>query len=293
MRALGMRIAGQCLLGNTVRNPCNLDVFTFSSAHTVFLPDSIHDCNKATRINYFDPSGYFTEEAVYNYLYDYYYSQCRGNVYCAEAQTRSMLFTWKNDKEWWAMIASAQAGDVLFGGVGIGWKGEVQFGEMYEFQGEGQGILKGITPYKQQGSSDVTLMDFQVGFQQIEGMPSGYGMTRTWLGYSRFDEGTVKFWIRDGYEKKDYITPESTRQIINWVWSGYSAAAGLLLPGINLTAKVTSLVISLFITPIPQLYLDARDMESNDVQVYIGPAYFNFQFSIENGGWNIEHYHLR
>ncbi len=242
---------------------------------------------------YLDPSGHFTEDAVQKYLYSYYLTQCDGNTYCAAAQARSRMSVWKSDREWWTMLMTAQAGDVLFGGAGFGPKGEVQFGEMYEFQGEGEDVLSGITPYQGRGDPDVTPMDIQQGFKQTADLPPGYGVSRTWYGIFRIGDSTVQFWWRDGYTKTDYYTPENIRNITKFLWSLGMTVAGLATPASIAVKGTLALVgISLTVNSLPDFYLDIRDMEANDVNVRIGPAYFNFQFSIE-AGWTLEKYELR
>lgn len=191
------------------------------------------------------------------------------------------------------MVTTAQAGDILFGGAGFGPKGEVQFGEMYEFQGQGEDVLNGITPYHDQGDPEVTLMDIQQGFEQAAGLPPGYGVSRTWYGTFRIDDNTVQFWWREGYTKTDYYTPERMRNTVKALWGIGGAAAGLAAPtSITVKAALAVFGISLTVNSLPDFYLDIRDMEANDVNVRVGPAYFNFQFSIESR-WTLEKYELR
>ena len=57
-------------------------------------------------INYVDPSGHFTEEAIWNYAFE----ECDGDYQCAT----DLYGTWKADEDWWNMMLGAQPGDVLF-----------------------------------------------------------------------------------------------------------------------------------------------------------------------------------
>jgi len=57
-------------------------------------------------LRYTDPSGHFTEEAIRQYLLEYYGDE--------ELALRTLQL-WKQDQEWWEMIRLAEGGSVVFG----------------------------------------------------------------------------------------------------------------------------------------------------------------------------------
>ena len=75
-------------------------------------------------INFTDPSGHFERDAIEEYLKDNY------------DDWETELEEWKSNKEWWAMLREAQAGDVLIAGAIDGM--------FYTFEGQDTTVLDGI-----------------------------------------------------------------------------------------------------------------------------------------------------
>jgi RHS repeat-associated protein len=59
-------------------------------------------------ILFLDPSGHFTEEAIWNYISG---NMCEGSDSCTE----SYINAWKSDGDWWEMLSRAEAGDTIYG----------------------------------------------------------------------------------------------------------------------------------------------------------------------------------
>lgn len=120
---------------------CRVGNGRFASADTL-VPDPANPLSynrfsyvENRPIAFVDPTGHFSESAIYGYLYAH---ECNLSHECA-----SQLFqTWQSDEEWWAMLLEAEAGDVLFGSFSAGPnQGFVHF----RFNGSGRDVLTGIT----------------------------------------------------------------------------------------------------------------------------------------------------
>jgi len=96
-------------------------------------------------IMFSDPSGHFTEDAITDYLLNYFSGD-------EEAALRTLQL-WKQDKEWWGMLTKAVAGDVLFG--------TSQFGPTnspvhFKFNGESNEKLDGIVLTNETGEHEIS-----------------------------------------------------------------------------------------------------------------------------------------
>ena len=154
-------------------------------------------------VAYIDPTGHFTEQAIYNYLLELY-----------EDKAQSILDTWKADKDWWAMLSEAQAGDVLYGGFADYTPGPLFLqpgrGFLLQFLGSGVDKLEGVIAastddFKRQWFS---LNDIRRGYtyQSCEGCFTAIN----WVGLLRgiAPGSTPTFWERPGYPREEKYMPK-------------------------------------------------------------------------------------
>jgi RHS repeat-associated protein len=94
-----------------------------------------------------DPTGHFSEAAIFEYLYNMY-----GDDWYSVYQA------WQADTEWWELITTASAGDTIFTSANT-------HGIYYHFIGEGQDLLTGVytnwAPNATLGNA--SLLDIQAG----------------------------------------------------------------------------------------------------------------------------------
>jgi RHS repeat-associated protein len=259
----------------------------FAQADTI-VPDGVQGLDRYAYVNnnplaLVDPSGHFSVKAIRDYLLDYY----EGNRKDAVAAMKE----WRNDKDWWAMIGTAKAGDNLFGTSScchIGNSMPSQF--TASFVGSGNDYLAGI-----EGSlSDTTsLSEIQQGIEVTGTSTNGegvtFGQTFKWIGFYRQDHGgKPSFYIRPGYEMVQKTTSNGVRTGLTIVSGfGIGIPVTMLTGGWGKLAQVTlgGLTGSTASTIGTNALTDALDMEEKDVNVYIGPVYFNFQQSFPSGDW--------
>ena len=112
----------------------------FASADTI-VPDPLNSqaFNRYSYvenrpINFNDPTEHFSEEAIWNYVW----LECLSDRTCAH----EMHSSWQSDTEWWNMIRTAEAGDVMFVGA---QEGSFAKGAFYTFRGVGDRKLSGIS----------------------------------------------------------------------------------------------------------------------------------------------------
>ena len=103
-------------------------------------------------IRFIDPSGNFTEDAVYQYILNY---ECGGSYNCAD----QMIDNWSNDTGWWLMLMTAEAGDMLYG---MDSDGPGRF----QFMGSGDNKLTGLVAWGGEGPG-VKLSGFHSGEYQV------------------------------------------------------------------------------------------------------------------------------
>jgi RHS repeat-associated protein len=99
-------------------------------------------------LRYTDPTGMFSEEAIWNYIFD---RECSGNSECAS----KMYSQWQRNTQWWSALLSASANDLL-----MAVNPFTESMSFYTFQGEGQTLLTGMmattNPFViEHGSSDL------------------------------------------------------------------------------------------------------------------------------------------
>jgi hypothetical protein len=266
----------------------------FTSADTI-IPPGLQGLDRYAYVNnapvmYVDPSGHFTETAIYNYLY----GQCLGGGdknddkvnARAEKCANSTMQTWQADEEWWNMISVAEEGDVLFGSFG---GGNTVFS--VTFTGSGNESLTGIdtsdiaNDLSESYADDlksVNLIDIQDG-QKSTRRSDGGGSNLwlfNWAGFYRTGEdGKPSFYVRPGKEfQQVQWDPRASR----WV----DAAAGLGIGGLS-GRPVWALITFIAGGALPSVS-DVLNMESTDRNVQIGPVQFNFQLQTDTLKWILE-----
>jgi hypothetical protein len=213
-------------------------------------------------LNFVDPTGHFTEDAIKEYLRGY----CEQEKACYE----SMLKQWQADTEWWDMISAAQEGDVLFG-----MSTTVQ--KTFTFSGNGVEELTGIQ------DSSVTLIELQEGW--IKSSDNIYGGSPfKWYGFYRTDaRGKPSFYVRPGYQMIEHKYDELMSDFVDGI-----AGIPVALATVPVTPWIT--IPGGFIAgmALPSVASDAMDMQPQDRNVQIGPIYFNFQLDVSTDTWVLE-----
>jgi hypothetical protein len=232
-------------------------------------------------LRFIDPSGHFSEEAVQAYLRSYY----------GEDQWEKVFNAWKGNKDWWAMISAAQAGDILFGGDEDGG------GFMYEFLGNGQDRLDGVKRVGGSSPYSHSLDEMRWGSQQVSSFNDGngstyYGVRRvTWVGFVRDLTTNPTWYTRPGYQRFDMITPDWVRDWTNRAWGFAGFWAGLAVPGgKEVKAIAMGLGLSVSLTEVSNMWEDFAGIEKEDVRVVVGPASFKLKQNVPGAGWKFESY---
>jgi hypothetical protein len=225
-------------------------------------------------VNYVDPTGHFTEDAIENYLKNTY-----------GKKWKEYWDAWSADKDWWDMLLTAQAGDVLYGTVSMASSAGgavLQFG--FTFEGDGIDVLAGITPVgNAEGMAGITLNDIQQG----HGKSVGYDVTLTWMGiYRQSTSPQDSFpYTRPGYEPEFVGTPSDSTRNTAWAVSvGGSFFACYRVGGIP-----GGLLCSFGTAAASDSIYDWLDIEEYDYEVNVGPVNFNLQ--LEHGTsamWEVE-----
>jgi len=113
-------------------------------------------------LSFVDPTGHFSEGAIAEYIQNNYKPEEWGGIY----------LNWYNDKQWWAMLLAALAGDVLFGTLDGGTF-------RYRFNGVGKSAMSGCT-------------DLEGGSASLEGTRDG--MCKQLGGGTTHDGTPYKLW---------------------------------------------------------------------------------------------------
>lgn len=212
-------------------------------------------------VNFVDPTGHFTDDAIREYLQD---------TYGDDWETYYDL--WKDDTAWWDMISAAQGGDYLFGTTNNSdaW--------IYIIIGSGQDYLCGIAEVR--GKGKLTLADIQLG--------SRYGGTTTgqltpqmeWAGRFRFVKGGVEF-----YNLKHGETWQESSSGARFIAGGLRSALVALFGTAASSSPLFGILLSfidggLTSTPNPldnRGYFDALNIEVGDEYMYTGKYTFVVQ----------------
>jgi hypothetical protein len=186
-----------------------------------------------------DPTGHFSESAIYGYLYAY---ECNLSHECA-----SQLFnTWQSDEEWWAMLLEAEAGDVLFGSFSAGPnQGFVHF----RFNGSGRDVLTGITYSDAKGNHvsnsfwGINLQDIRSG--ETSKLYHGSPLSFNWGGLFRHLPGggmPLLPYVR-GNRDESYFTSQQ----VTWD-TRFKGVTGSYMAGLML-APVCTAYCALIVSP--------------------------------------------
>ncbi len=228
-------------------------------------------------INYVDPSGHFTEEAIWNYAFE----ECDGDYQCAT----DLYGTWKADEDWWNMMLGAQPGDVLFGsaeGICDGGNCNSHYGWTITFEETTNGAIS--------TAGGISLIDVQTGNMRVEDEKSGFGINikLEWMGFYRVDEdGEPTFHLRPGYEKTEGAPKyKGTAQTLKW-----SAVVGGVI-GCSLTPAglFAGSACAVGTALLGDAIIDVLDVDATDYHIQVGLVYFNFQVNPDlDETWTLEH----
>lgn len=235
-------------------------------------------------MNFTDPTGYFTEDAIGIYLYNVYNSEYK-NFYAARAAASTTKSAWKRDVGWWDMLANAKAGDVLFGDGSWGQHDGEPL--LMQFNGDGDKVLESTS--RIDGSlRTTTLIDVHNGYKN----QGAYTETFEWFGFYRIEATEPPaFYIRNGYEM-------ASRQR-SQVEAGFVKTAGdavyTIVPGGPAGKLITTgaaLVDNTANVGFGTWIADAFDVEAGDGNVRVdGPTpnsvFLNFQPNF-GFGWTLE-----
>ncbi len=139
-------------------------------------------------LRYTDPTGMFSENAVYSYILN---GECGGSSECAY----NMYAQWQSNAEWWQMLMTAQAGDVLFGSFNIGGHPAEEFA--FSFGGSGADVLAGIYSSDLAGNqvagvlNQARLSDVFAGSASLVSFYAPYEFA--WGGLVAFSSGQIVF----------------------------------------------------------------------------------------------------
>jgi RHS repeat-associated protein len=228
-------------------------------------------------VNYVDPSGHFTEEAIWNHVFE----ECDGDYACAT----DLYGTWKADKDWWDKLMEAQPGDTLFGSIKGDCPGGLCGTFAATFQGSGTGddaSLTGVSVDSTSGvsmnpsdRSSISLVDIQAG-KMLTNDTGKVNFTFNWIGFFRQDgNGKPVFFLRPGYVLRSAQTPKGESGLLKTMIDFF------ILGGLHpLVGAGAALADNTKGWGPGSLGVDLLDMETGDVQVTImGPedcAYLNF-----------------
>lgn len=232
-------------------------------------------------IKYFDPTGHFTEEAIWDYIY----GSCNGSASCAS----DMMSQWKSDQEWWEMLLAAEAGDILVGGSSL------DHGVFYTFAGQGRDVLEGIfwsDPYGEPVSDDYR--NYYAGGGDRSGLTlndfccSGFE-DRRWDGFIRWNDGMPALHVRSDAYFQQEITSDGVRYWLSRAWNAVGFFGGLAIPGGSVQKGFG--LLGVVATPsIDAFWLDMNGMQYGDVQVFIGDHRLIFHglnnsYRLRNASW--------
>jgi hypothetical protein len=239
-------------------------------------------------IRFIDPTGHFTEAAIWRYLVQQY----------GDSAYRYWV-RWKNDEEWWDMLRNAKAGDILFVGPGNVTNDNI----FLTFQGEGDTILEGVVRTDGNGNPitdcdwtcEIELSNIQQGIAIKRG-ENDFGRWQIdkeiiWGGFIRYQNGTPSFYTRSKFNKIDKTTPKGVRDLMGFT-------IGIVEGSLSYIGGLSGIKAMIFGGLAKQatsgFLLDILDMEDGDVRVRIGPFYFNFnhddfskRYIMEHTGFNV------
>jgi RHS repeat-associated protein len=230
-------------------------------------------------LRFIDPTGHFTDEAIEEYLQDNF------------EDWESILFQWKNDEVWWAMITQAEAGDLLVASIAT-----VGGGGFFYFLGEGQESLAGIVFVNDPNiaaSNDsslaryfqgISLQNFFTGYFEkqttidlgIWGALNSYSSSSVnWIGIIK-NVGTpdIRFLARG--RNASFSVTDQFRDYVSYgasaIFNSMSAAAASA--GYPQLAGLISLGSTTGSTDVANAYIDYHGFLATDIHVFMAPHYF-------------------
>jgi hypothetical protein len=245
-------------------------------------------------LNYIDPTGHFTQEAIENYLKDTY-----------QDDWDKYLKWWKDDTAWWNMLREAKHGDLLLGSSNFGGTASEA---IYQFWGhtnpDGTDFMGGLVPFRKPPcptrtcGAATTLGEIQAGISKDAKYVLG------WYGLIRQSTGQPEILLRsDSYTSWTKSTPHGGWQSGARFMAGAAEAGAVGLIGGYLgntiagagffAGDVAAQAAGFSFTGVA---VDALDIAPGDVQVHIQSKdikiYLNFNQADERYGWVLESYRL-
>lgn len=259
----------------------------FASADTI-IPNSTHpqSYNRYTYalnspIEFVDPTGYFSEDAIQNYIW----TMCGDSWSCFD----TTLEEWQSNSEWWELLIEAQAGDVIFG--------HSHQNVFHTFSGVGKEKLSGIylsDPYgnridssnyeisvaRNLSHSEVTLSDLAKWYN-------------TPIGFIRWENGTPSFSIPTGGNMHQKVYPTNGNSFSWGFIPGYAkaqdiiaemtfGAVSLIIPEGGVGKKIAAIfgatALDEFVEPTNR-FRDATFSQPGDVHVYFQTPFGNYNQS--------------
>ena len=211
-------------------------------------------------INYVDPTGHFTEEAVWNYAFE----QCHRDYGCAT----DLYGTWKADTNWWNMLMAAQPGNTMFGTItDENCTGYFCGTFTATFTGDGSGdnaTLNGISldtttvPMHPSHQQLVSLQDIQAGTEQTNDM--GVKFKFNWVGFFTQDgNGEPEFHVyKPGYTVEK---SQSSKEGSNALKFGFDA---LLIP-LHWSVGLISAGADIWGWGVGSIVVEVLDKEAGDL----------------------------
>ncbi|MCQ3939262.1 MAG: hypothetical protein DPW18_19795, partial [Chloroflexi bacterium] len=250
----------------------------FAQADTI-VPPGVQGLDRYAYVNnspmnYVDPSGHFTEEAIDKYLTRY----CNGLRHQMDDCGAQMKAIWQADKEWWGMISTAEGGDTLMIGICENETCGAPRDISATFGGEGKNFI----------SININLIDIQRGYKGGGRSKKNY----EWFGFVRLDEkGTPSFYIRDSYSFTTRQTPQWESGLLITATDALLIPLGVLSAWMEFVFLGHAAIDNMYNVGIGSLFTDMVNMQTGDVQVrIIGPQgtdlYLNFQY--QGGSWILE-----
>jgi len=236
-------------------------------------------------LRYTDPSGRFSEEAIWNYLLEQY----------GERRARILLQRWRANDDWWAMLRQAGAGDILYGQGWLyprdGGLPSGAFSAAYQFEGRGQSRLEGITP------SEDTAAIPGFGNASLERIRSGRWDTASdrvvvnWRGVVRLGEDPISTTrlVYTRYADKAILVTTLNQKTRERIYVGVRATTAFTLGLVAIKNPLlagTMAVIFEFVGPADKMgrwVANEVPLRDNDYYVVsVGPVEFTTQL-IFNG----------
>ena len=249
----------------------------FASADTIVpAPDNPQSFNRFSYtfnnpINYIDPSGHFTEEAIQDYIS----SICGDSWTCFD----TTLSDWQNNELYWDMLRAAEAGDIAFIGAIDGYFAEGMF---YKFEGSEDNVLTGISlsdGYGNMRDGEEPLQNLTLS-QIFKG-----GLGTDWGGFIRWnDDNQPTFAVRSDLELSAMRwTPEG----VKWIKRAGSVILSPFIP-VGKLGKLGRVINLGTVWWATDNVYDLYGINSNLRHVTVGNFQFQYSLSIGVTDWTLD-----